>query len=116
MTSYTYTVLNRAGEVMGRGLTTEEAAGEVLRYDGADYDIRCESLGFRLITKGTCGKWSAGSVVCFGQVEKSRARERIFAQVVEMARSGKWFPEGSGCQVMTDAEYDAVLADLAANP
>ena len=112
-----YTVLNRHGEVQGRGLTVAHAARTVMEYDGYAFEIRPGDPkfgGFDL----WCSDGSAASIrgathmtksVIFSlESDRATAEAEIFKQVIDHA---DW---RHGCDVVPDKDYDKMLADLAA--
>lgn len=126
MTSYT--VLNRHGSVQERGCTLAEAAQIVLGYDGHDYDIRPDSSsGFRGLSgpdderdfrhwtlwtssfsrNSSAYKGLTESVIFALASSREEAEADIYKQVVAHA---DWW---EGCEVMTDSDYDAMVAELA---
>jgi hypothetical protein len=103
-----YTVLNRDGVVQARGCTVAEAAAVVMRYGGQDFEIRPGKGGslelWITISSTTFARKPAPMprpmVWCMGS-RGSRAEKKIYRKVIEESRV--W----GGCQVHSDAEYDA---------
>jgi hypothetical protein len=108
-----FTVENASGNLLGRGLSLFEAAIEVLRYDGHEYQIRQDDdgIGWRLYTStyscnSTAYKGLKPSTIFSTADTETEATEDIMRQVVENAI---WF---KGCCVQTDADYDAMTVEV----
>ena len=109
----TFTVLNRHGDVQERSASLVEAAHIVLGYDGHEYDIRpmADGPGFELWTSAFSRNAAAynglrRSVIFSIEIDRAAAEQEIYQRVVSHA---EWF---ENCQVMTDADYDAMLRVL----
>lgn len=104
------TVIDQSGTVLGRHLTTKEAAHIILTDDSAEYEIREAtwrgSRIFELWTRKQVANepWSKTIVTSFSD-SRDEAESEIFLEVCEANWRG--FPEA-----IPDAEYDAMLADL----
>ncbi len=104
----TYTVFSGAnGTVYGRDLSVAEAADIILTHDGRDYEVRQAGDRFELWTRQEVAnvKWSR-TVLSSYATTSDQAKAEIFAEVIAAGWSGH--PD-----VMTDADYDAMLAELA---
>lgn len=114
MSTTTYTVLRADGEINARGLSAPDAAVEVMTYDGHDYDILRDQDGWRLFTTKHSrnsplgGRPMTGTVIWSFATHEAEARAEILAEVIKNA--GWW----RGQSVITDADYDQMVADLAA--
>ena len=108
----TYTVIDRAsGDAIATGLSAADAASEVLTSDGQEYDIRpaTDGNGFELWTrKQVASKGWTRTVVYSIENDRDAAEADIFAKVIV----ADWprHPE-----VLTDAQYAEMLAELAAD-
>ena len=109
----TFTVLNRHGDVQERSASLVEAAHIVLGYDGHEYDIRpmADGAGFELWTSAFSRNAAAynglrRSVIFSIEIDRAAAEQEIYQRVVSHP---EWF---ENCQVMTDADYDAMLRVL----
>jgi hypothetical protein len=104
-----YTILdNVSGDARANGVTLEEAATYVLTHDGAEYDIlpRDGDGGepLALYVKSRNGSWREAIASSFAE-DIDAAKSEIFAQVVN---TRDWV---SSLRVMSDADYEAFLAD-----
>lgn len=111
----TYTVTNHDGANEKRGLTFDEAAHEIMIHDGHKFEIRPEDGGgYRLWTSefsehDPLGARLSESVIYSRETDEGAATVEIYAEVLAKAH---WF---KGQCVYTDAEYDAILAELEAD-
>jgi hypothetical protein len=119
-TTTTYTVYSPAsGTVYGRGLDVTDAAEIILTHDGHEYEVRPadDGIGFDLFisrgsrnsTSGLGGfvqAWRHNRLIGTSTMDKDQAWREIAAQVV----TAGWerVPDA-----MTDADYDAMLAEIA---
>lgn len=110
----TYTVTSHDGANEQRGLTLDEAACEIMWYDGHEFEICPEDGGgYRLWTSdysrnSPMGAKLSETVIDSGETDEAAATAEIYAKVLENAH---WF---KGQWVYTDAKYDAILAELEA--
>ena len=108
----TYTVIdNASGEAIATGLSAADAAHEVLTSDSQEYDIcpAADGNGFELWTsRRVANKGWTRTVVYSIENDRDAAEAEIFAKVIV----ANWprHPE-----VMTDAQYAEMLAELAAD-
>jgi transglutaminase-like putative cysteine protease len=116
MTATTYTITRSSGEVLDRGLTAEQAAIEIMSYDGHEFEIRPEpDRGFRLWTSEYSRNSTLGgrplteSVIFSLAANEADARAEIYAEVIAHA---DWF---KGQDAYTDEAYDAMLAEIEAD-
>lgn len=110
MTTTTYTVLDLNGLVLGRGCDLAEAAHIILTDDGGEYEIRpaADGDGFCLWSRQPVANRGWAKTVVFSlESDRALAEAEIFAAVL----AARW-PRHA--EAMTDAEYDAMMADLAA--
>lgn len=107
-----YTI-HHGGENATSGLSAADAAGEILTADGQDYEIRREPDCWRLWQRQEVAnvKWHAVSVRSFEETEEA-AEADIFQQIVERCLHGLW---DRYTEIMTDADYNAMLVQLAAD-
>lgn len=108
----TYTVLNHHGTEQVGGVGLAEAAQTVLGYDGHEYDIRRSDTGWELWTSSFSRASAAyngltRSTIYSLEDDRDAAERDIWTKVIHHA---DWF---CGCTVMTDAEYDAMQAEIA---
>ena len=114
MTSTTYTVLNRHGSVQERGCSLSLAAEIVLGYDGHEYEIRQATGGgwnlwtSRFSRNSTAYNGLVQSTIYSPKPDRDDAEIDICKRVIGHA---DWF---ENCQVMTDADYDAMQAEFEA--
>lgn len=106
-TPVTYTVLHDSA-VLGRHLTAAEAAAEILTHDGREYDIRPEQDGgFTLWSRQEVANRGWTRTVIYSAADTmAEAEAEIFGRVI--AAGWDRHPDA-----MTDADYDAMMADLA---
>jgi hypothetical protein len=110
-----YTVLNRHGHVEERGCTVAQAAQVVMAYDGHSFEIRAAEAGhgFYLWTSQFSRNSAAGgrpltkSVIFSLAADRASAEAEIYKQVIVNA---DWW---MGCDVRSDQDYDAMLAEFA---
>jgi len=114
MTTTLYTILNASGSVQARGCTAAEAAQEVMGYDGHEFEIRADEdgNGFELWTSqfsrnSTAYRGLVKSVIYSVKDDRAKAEAEIYTKVIHHA---DWW---KGCDVMTDADYDATMAEAA---
>lgn len=116
----TYTVFSPAnGTEYGRGLTAREAMAEVLSHDGQGWEIRPASYGHQLFVTSSADRhkmvecWSGtGSNSTFidsFETDLEKATDEIAEKVCRASWLGQGHPD-----VMTDPDYDAMLAEAAA--
>jgi hypothetical protein len=109
----TYTVTNRDGDIIGRGLSATRAMVEILTYDGHEFEVRsAPEDGFTLWTStwsrnSPMGAMLTKSVISSLDEYEDAAIEEIARKVVANA---EWF---CGCSATTDEAYDAMLAEMA---
>lgn len=138
MIETTYTVHRNDGTVIERGLSLTEAAAEILSYDGYRYEVRPAmetvtvgeddngedieeerqvSVGGDLAWQCFASEMSAASSGGSGRMypisgtyvfaaDADQAWQKIAAVVVEECNRWRHSP-----QVMTDADYDAMMAE-----
>lgn len=111
----TYTVLNAHGEVQERNCDVAEAAELVLRYDGHEFEILPEEDGggyalWTSLTSRNSGHYKGlrKSRIFSLKDNATEAGEDIYRQVIVNA---DWW---SGCCVMTDDDYEAMMAEASA--
>lgn len=111
-----YTVLNRHGEVEERGCTVAEAAITVMGYDSSAFEIRAaeDGEGFELWTSISPNFRKSGAPVLVKSVVFSLVKDRASAEAQIYREVLKHADMWLGCEVMRDADYDAMLAELAA--
>jgi hypothetical protein len=110
-----YTVFNNHGSVQERGCTVAEAAQTVMDYDGHSFEIRpaSDGKGFELWTSQFSQNSPAGGrplvkSVIFSLIEdRASAEAEIYGEVIK--RADMW----KGCDVMLDADYDAMATNKA---
>ena len=119
----TYTVMNGAGTVQASGCTLEEAANEVLTYDDYAFEIRRAEPRWDVHGEPQWQLWHSDGSAASTRSARHLVLTRIgvYAATKEAAWPGiaaevianaDWF---KGCTVMTDADYDAMLAEIAAD-
>lgn len=110
-----FTVLRPSGEVEERHCTVAQAAEIVLGYDGAIYEIRRGDgrhdvdgeAQWELFSRSLNGRWArTSSVKPFYAATADAAWPLIAREVLRVC--GSWH----GPEVMTDADYDAMIAGL----
>ena len=120
-----YTVYNyHSGAVKGRGLSVEQAAEIVLTYDGARYEVRREPVRYDFNDQSAWQLYVArpGSrdyFLCWdgpsphGRLIRDYAASEAeaWAKLAPMVLTADW-PHPFGC--VTDEEYDAMQAEIAA--
>lgn len=109
----TYTVRTRHGDVIERGLSLAQAADTVLGHDGHEYEVRQAETGFELWVSNhsrnsTAYNGLTRSVIRSLNQLREHAEADIWRQVL---RNGEWW---GGQYVVTDADYDAEMAELEA--
>ncbi len=110
-----YTILNSSGDVEERNCTVAQAAQVVMAYDGHEFEIRAaaDGKGFELFTSQFSrnstgdGRPLVKSVIFSLADDRASAEAEIYKQVILHA---DWW---KGCDVQSDADYDAMLAELA---
>lgn len=104
------TVLLPSGDVLGRHLTTADAAREVLTYDGREFDIVAEGEGgFTLRSRQPVAgfhHWTR-TVIYSAADTREAAEAEIFGRVV----TAHWERHPD---VMADEDYDAMQAEIEA--
>lgn len=109
MTTYTVFHSNDSTKATSR-LTLEEAAHELMTYDGHDYEIRQDgtfsdgSPILRLYVTQFSRNSTLGGLPMVGTFITGQREQEIWQDVVGLA----W----RGMEAMTDAQYDQMLADL----
>lgn len=117
----TYTVYSPAsGTEYGRHLDVTAAAEIILTHDGHEYEVRpaTDGIGFDLFvsrgsrnsfggTRGMVPAWRGRRPIGTSTMDPGQAWREIAAQVVTAGWDG--VPEA-----MSDADYDAMLAEIAA--
>lgn len=110
----TYTVLRKDGEVLRRGLTDLEAVDEILGHDGYLWSVQKDPFGCFVLyvserSSASCGgagdmiptdTWSTGETL-------GEALHHLAGSVIRSCSGWRKCPD-----VMTDAAYDAMLAQL----
>lgn len=107
-----YTVVNvSSGDVIAAGLTVDEAAQEILMYDGRDYELRRreDGDGFDLWTRQQVANrgWRMTRFFSLAETE-DEAWAEIAAEVVETHDA--FSPGSHGPDIMTDEQYAEMLA------
>ena len=105
----TYTVIDTNGEAISTGLTTADAAAEVLTSDSQEFDIRAaeDGNGFELWTRQqVANKGWTKTVVYSVKEDLTAAEAEIFAKVI----AADWPRHPS---VMTDQQYAEMQAEMA---
>ena len=100
-------LINHHGEVVTCSPERDEIANEILRNDGADYDIRPDGDAFlRLWTRKECANrpWQKTNVIGCSEAE---IFEAVISRVDDFAQ---------GWAVMSKPAFDAMCAELEANP
>jgi hypothetical protein len=127
----TYTVYSGdTGTVAGRGLTAEAAADLRLTHDGARYELRRESADYDVAGEGAWqiygptargrGEWvpySSGPAP-HGKLLRAYGvtAAAAWAAIAPMVLTADWqFGLSGDLTVMTDADYDAMMAAVAAD-
>ena len=103
----TYTVTDRSGNVIARGLTLSHAAHEILSTDGREWDIRpIDGGGWRLWSRQQVANrpWAETSITSFVSSPEA-ASDDIFEQVITACWPGHY-------EACTDAGYDRMLAEI----
>jgi len=78
-----YTVTNYDGDVVASGLTLSDAAAEVLRTDGREWEVREDGEGFRLWSRHQVAGRRWEKTVAFSLCEgRAEAEAEIFAEVI----------------------------------
>ena len=107
-----FTVISGSGVVQAEGLSADEAAVQVLTYDGHNYEIRPDADGgFWLwhTQRGGGGNVPMVRTLIYSAAEtEDEAQDEIFAEVLTKA---DWFDHQD---VMTDAAYAAMVAEIEA--
>lgn len=117
MTSYT--VLNNSGNVEGRNLTITDAASTLLTYDGYAFEIRRADPKWDTDGESQWDLWHSD-----GSRNSPRSARHMVKTVIgvyaastesawpliaaEVIKHPDWH---KGCDVMTDADYDAMMAE-----
>lgn len=102
----TYTFYTDGGRVE-RGLTAEQAVDMYLSHDGREWDIRPMDGGGYVVwdRQQVAGKgWKPTTLKSF-ESDEAQARGEIIAQALTLT----WY---SGIDIMTDADYDVMLAEI----
>lgn len=121
MTTYTVYSMN-SGTVEGRGLTAEQAADIILTNDGARYELRREDRGgnatgesaWSIYAPNPLGEWVPvydgpsphGRLLRVYAASEAEAWAKLASTVLTVDWRG-------GLSCMADAEYDAMMAELA---
>jgi hypothetical protein len=121
-----FTVYNRnTGTVIGRGLTVEQAAAEILTHDSHDYDVRLGTDGvWRLyVSRGSlasqrgAGGYVQALVGIIGQNRRDRpivSRQAEYADawrdIAQQVITAGW--DSVPVEAYTDAGYDAMMAEI----
>jgi len=103
----TYTVTDRSGNVIERGLTLSHAAHEILSTDGREWDIRpIDGGGWCLWARHQVANrpWAETTVWSFAASPEA-AEADIFGQVITACWPGHY-------EAWTDAGYDRMLAEI----
>lgn len=84
-----------SGDTIGTNLTAEQAAIELLTYDGYGYEIELNDGYWTLyVSSGsrnsTCGLGEFRESICSLSSDEETARAEIFEEVI--AESGSWYP------------------------
>jgi hypothetical protein len=114
----TYTVINpNTGEVLGRGLSATDAAAAILTDDGYAYEVRERgdighyelfvSDGSANSTRGA--RHMNSTILSIGGCYAA-GRDAAWAELAGRVLTAGW----NGPEAMTDAAYDAMLAELEA--
>jgi hypothetical protein len=111
----TYTTIDRgSGEMLSTGLTATDAAHEVLTDDGRSYELRRaeDGEGFDLWSRQQVANrgWGRTRFFSLGATEGAAWAE-IAQEVVDTHDAHA--PGSHGPEVMTDAQYREMLAQLA---
>lgn len=110
----TYTIRNRHGDVISRGEALASAAQLVLGYDGHEFEIRAEKDGgYRLWVSTFSRNSTAYNGLTSSRIfslhdDEALATAEIYREVIKNA---DWWNDQS---VVTDADYAAELAEIAA--
>lgn len=108
----TYTVISGSGVARAEGLSADEAAREVLTHDGHNYEIRPDpDGGFWLwhSQRGGGGNVPMVRTLIYSAADNAvAAQDEIFAEVITKS---DWFDRPN---IMTDADYAAMVAEIAA--
>ena len=85
-----------SGDIIGTNLTAEQAAIELLTYDGHGYEIELNDGYWTLyVSSGsrnsTCGLGEYRESIFSTEDEEEKARAEIFEEVI--AESGSWYPD-----------------------
>lgn len=115
MTTYTVFTNESATEIVGRGLTAEQAMDELLSHDGYAWEIRREADGdgWRLwhsdgSAYSTRGARHMVATVAFSLADDKADAAREIAERV-IAAGWRGLPD-----CMTDEDYDAMMARIGA--
>ena len=109
MTTYTVFRSNDSTRATSR-LTPEEAAHELLTYDGHDYEIRQDGTFFdgspmlRLFVTQFSRNSTLGGQPMVGTLIMRQTEQEIWQEVVGQ--------DWHGMEAVTDEQYDQMLADL----
>ena len=92
-----YTICNRHGAVIDAHVGLEEAAREILSYDGAEYAIEKDGDQWKLFSKSLNGQWNRRYPVETSSISDEQAAEKeMFRRVVDRAVAG----EGWGAEAI----------------
>lgn len=111
----TYTTIDRSsGEMISTGLTAERAADEILTDDGRDYELRAaeDGEGFDLWSRQQVANRGWTKTRFFSLADSEDAAWAEIAQEVVDTHDA-YAPGSHGPEVMTDAQYAEMLAQLA---
>lgn len=100
-------LINHHGEVIAYSSQSDVIANEILRDDSADYEIRPDGHAFmRLWTRKECANrpWQKTNVIGWTENE---IFEAVISRVDDFAK---------GWSVMSESAFDAMNAELDANP
>lgn len=112
----TYTVTNpNSGALLGRGLSVTEAADAILTHDGYAYEVREMGAGhYELFVSDGSANSPRGArhlnstILSIGGCYAADA-EAAWRELAGRVLTADW----EGPQAMTDADYEAALADQA---
>ncbi len=112
----TFTVTDPSNGVRGRGLTAVEAAQEILGHDGHDYELLDAAGGFQLfVSRGSSNSFAGNGGLTAALINGGSVRSiapsaaEAWAEIAPRILSASW----NRLQVVTDTEYDEMIADLA---
>lgn len=109
MTNTLYTVRDCNDDAIGAHLTVEEAAIEILTYDGAHYAIERVNDEWQLFTRRANNKWDLRHPVEFStNADKEEATLEMFQNVVDRAS----IDTGWKVEAITDEAFKAEIMDM----